>query len=243
MVDADDLNIENFKIPGVSGFDFSAIKVNDLSETKYTLATVIIDISGSVTGFKTELENCLKEIIKACKKSPNAENILVRVLYFNDKTKEIHGFIPINNIDENSYNSIYPSGMTDLYGATYSGIGSALTYGKSLFDQEFIVNSICFVITDGGDNINSINPSEIKKKINDAKNEEWLESSLMILIAIGNDTKLLNLFNLEAGFDQYIEIKNANKDSLSKLANFVSKSISSQSQSLGTGGPSQSLSF
>jgi hypothetical protein len=47
----------------------------------------------------------------------------------------------------------------------------------------------------------------------------------------------------QAGFTQYVELKDATASSLAKLADFVSKSISAQSQALGTGGPSQSLAF
>ena len=48
---------------------------------------------------------------------------------------------------------------------------------------------------------------------------------------------------INAGFTQYIELADAKANTLAKLADFVSRSISSQSQSLNTGGPSKSLSF
>ena len=48
-------------------------------------------------------------------------------------------------------------------------------------------------------------------------------------------------FNNTVGFDEFISIENANTDTLSKLANFISKSISLQSQSLGTGSVSNAL--
>ena len=45
------------------------------------------------------------------------------------------------------------------------------------------------------------------------------------------------------GFTQYVAIADANATTIAKLGDFVSRSISSQSQALGTGGPSQSLTF
>ena len=56
-------------------------------------------------------------------------------------------------------------------------------------------------------------------------------------------SRILTDFSKTAGFTQYVELGNANAATLAKLADFVSRSISSQSQSLGTGGPSQSLTF
>jgi len=56
-------------------------------------------------------------------------------------------------------------------------------------------------------------------------------------------SQALNDFNTRAGFTQYVEIGNASKSTLAKLAQFVSKSISSQSQALGTGSASASLTF
>jgi hypothetical protein len=51
----------------------------------------------------------------------------------------------------------------------------------------------------------------------------------------------LENFKNEAGIDQYINIGKADANTLAKLADFISKSISSQSQSLNSGGPSQPI--
>ena len=50
-------------------------------------------------------------------------------------------------------------------------------------------------------------------------------------------------FKTDVGFTQYVEIANADAKTLSKLADFVSRSISAQSKSLGAGGGSASLTF
>lgn len=69
---------------------------------------------------------------------------------------------------------------------------------------------------------------------------------MTILIGINDDPTVqdgLEKHAKEVGFTQYIKAGNASKDTLSKIAGFVSESISSQSQALGSGGPSQSLAF
>jgi hypothetical protein len=52
----------------------------------------------------------------------------------------------------------------------------------------------------------------------------------------------LDAFKRDAALDEYISAGDATAARLAKLAAFVSQSISSQSQALGTGGPSQAIS-
>ena len=53
----------------------------------------------------------------------------------------------------------------------------------------------------------------------------------------------LKQFHKDAGFTQYIEIDKADAKTLARLAEFVSQSISAQSQALGSGGASPALVF
>ena len=55
--------------------------------------------------------------------------------------------------------------------------------------------------------------------------------------------KRLEEFHSEAGITEFIDAGDATEEKLAKISEFVSQSISSQSQALGTGGPSQSLAF
>ncbi len=80
MMAATDDQIIN--IPGAGGFQFSAVRIEDLGATEYTLVTIVCDISGSVIPFADSLLECIKSIITACQKSPRAENLLIRLLHF-----------------------------------------------------------------------------------------------------------------------------------------------------------------
>jgi len=53
----------------------------------------------------------------------------------------------------------------------------------------------------------------------------------------------LSEFDRTARFSAFLPLEDSSKNTLAKLAQFVSKSISSQSQSLGTGKPSESVTF
>jgi hypothetical protein len=48
---------------------------------------------------------------------------------------------------------------------------------------------------------------------------------------------------VEAELTEFIEIGDATPGQLAKLVNFVSSSVNSQFQALGTGGPSQPVTF
>lgn len=244
----DDTQEDNLAIAG-SSFKFSAVKIDDLADlaNDFTLVTICTDKSSSVRGFQTALNECRKEIIAACAKSARAENLLVRILDFNGQVEEVHGFKILNKIAVGDY-VLNAQGGTALYDAAYSGIGATVTYAKSLTDQDFNVNGIVFVLTDGEDNSSKETPKTVAKLKSDALARETdIESLLTILIGVNvtdpSCSRYLKKFKDEGEFDQYEEIGNTSKESLAKLAQFVSKSISSQSQSLGTGGPSQTLGF
>jgi predicted amidohydrolase len=83
----------------------------------------------------------------------------------------------------------------------------------------------------------------IRAEIDRAQQEEFIESHVTVLIGINaaNCASYLKRFQTEAGITQFIDAGDANKDNLAKLAAFVSQSISSTSQAIGTGGPSQSI--
>lgn len=51
----DNSGLEEFNLP-TGNFGFSAERIADLGSSEYTLVSIIVDDSGSVAGFKTEME-------------------------------------------------------------------------------------------------------------------------------------------------------------------------------------------
>ena len=236
----------NLRIGG-SGFSFKGARIEHLGATEYTLVTIAVDESGSVSGFADELRKMLIMAVDACKKSPRSDNILVRVIRFSDKypkgVDEIHGFMALAEIDTSQYLALKPGGCTPLCDACFSAIGATNVYGKQLLDQDFGVNAIAFVITDGGENSSTATMEMVKKEAAKAVKGETLESIITVLVGINASEcpgELAN-FQKEAGMTQYIDAGEATPRKLAKLASFVSRSVSSQSQALGTGGPSQNI--
>ncbi len=238
-------NLEQLK--AASGYKFSATKVNDLGAAEYTLATIVVDTSGSVSGFLPQLETCLKTVFKAMQKSPRADNLMFRVVNFDDTVQEKHGFKLLSNIVEKDYDGILQiGGMTALFEAMDESIQATATYGRQLTSQEFAVNGIIVVVTDGQNNRGTIHDaSVVKKSLDTARKSECLESLLVVLVGVTSDDTTLDFYLKEvkdnAGVDQYISIGTATPGKIAKLANFISQSISSTSSSLGTGKASQPL--
>jgi hypothetical protein len=240
-------NMDSHALQG-SNYGFSAKRIDDLGATEYTLVGIACDGSSSVTMFRDEMEKCVKEIVKACARSPRSDNLMMRFVLFNSRLSEVHGFKPLSECNQDDYtNSVQTGGTTAMFDAGCNLADSITQYGADLVKNDFDVNGILFVITDGADNASAMTAGELKKALERAVQSEALESIVSVLVGVNvQDPQLSGLLrdiSQSVGFTQYVELGDAKATTLARLAEFVSRSISSQSQALGTGGPSQSLSF
>lgn len=232
------------------GFNFSAVKIENLGASDYSIVTVVQDISGSVAPFSSEMEATLKKILEACQKSPRSGNLLLRLVSFNSDVVEIHGFRELKTIDPNEYTgALNCRGSTAVRDAILNSAEATEAYGKQLSSMDFRCNGVMFVISDGQDNASVVakDPKKLKEAFNKIKTGEVdLESFNTVMIGVGTDKAdlgFLEALSKESGFDQYVEMGAATPARLAKLADFISKSISSTSMALGTGQPSQLLTF
>ena len=242
-----DANLEQHKL-SVGNYGFSATKLEDLGASEYTLVTIAVDVSGSVRDFKTQLEDCIKKVVEACKFSERADNLLVRIIVFaNSKIEELHGFKLLDKCNTGDYTDcLHVGGNTPLYDAAENSVRATMTYGRQLIADEYSANGICVFVTDGDDTDSTLKTHHVKAALKEAVTQETLESLVTILIGVNvNDPHMgqrLAQFQQEVGITQYVEIDNATPKALAKMAEFISKSISSQSKALGTGAASVPLS-
>ncbi len=233
----DDMDIH--QIAG-SHYGFSAERIDNLGAAEYTLVGIAADVSGSVAPFLNEIEDCIRAVVRACRHSPRSDNLMLRTTIFDNRLDELHGFKLLADCDPDAYSGALRSGgATALYDAAHNLVESVDRYGKTLTDSDFTVNGIVFVITDGEDNHSSLSAGSVKKALASTVRNEDLESFISILVGVGiqdDDTsEYLEDFKKYAGFTQYIEIADTDEAALARLADFVSRSISAQSRSLGTG--------
>lgn len=231
-----------------SAFSFSAVDLNTLTAAEYTLVGITGDRSGSTSMFYREQENAIKEVIRSCQKSPRADNLMVRCTSFDHNLTEVHGFRLLQDCKPDDYSGILtPGGSTALYDAAIDAVDALARYGKELQNNDYTANAILFVLTDGDDNGSKFTAAGVKAAVERARLSENLESIVTILIGVNVTNpaiaSYLKRFQTEAGFTQYVELKDASAATLAKLAAFVSRSISSASQALGSGGVSQPVSF
>lgn len=243
----------------VSNFGFSAKRPDELTATEYTLAGLAIDVSPSTSPFLAQLEKAVATVHGALTKSPRAENLLLRVVTFDENLNEVHGFVNLADVKASDYSLACNGGGTALNDATLAGVEAIESEGSRLFGLDYGVNGILVVITDGEENSSGTcrrgNEQKIKDAIERTRRAEKLESFKTILVGVGSpdatnpddpDNRVkavLEDFAKAAGFDQFIWIGKATAQNIAKLGGFVSKSVSASSQALGTGGASQNLTF
>ncbi len=226
-----------------TNYGFSAVRIADLGATEYTLVAIAADASASVQGAADEIEACIAEVARSCAASPRADNLLCRVVAFDHRLHEVHGFSPLPDLDpDRAYaGCVRHGGSTALYDASLNAIASVRDYAAALDDADFDCNGIVFVITDGEDNASTADLAAIADAFEQATRGGHLESMLAVLVGVGTGsaslTKHLQALRRRAGFAAFIEIEKADANNLAKLARFVSKSIAVQSQALGTARP------
>ena len=222
-------------------FQYSAVEMDELGATEYTLVNILVDETPSITAFKDDMELCIKSVIESCQQHPKSENLLVRVAKFNSHggIREIHGFSPLSSLNDDY--KLSPSGMTNLYDASFDSIDTVKDYAKRLIQSGNIdrLNTVFFVLTDGEENDSSKvkSASEVGKLMNDIRQSKDLESTTSILIGV-NDYQCqsdLDSFHQQASFTHYKSMGDATSDVLAELAGFIYNLVSSTSMVLGSG--------
>jgi uncharacterized protein YegL len=242
-----DASLDEVALPN-SHYGYSATRLEELGATEYTVVTVACDVSGSTAAFIFDMEAAITRVVQACKSSPRADNLLLRLVAFDDKLSEVHGFKLLENCNLADYAGVLRAGgSTALYDAAENAVSSTIDYGRQLLAGDFSANGIVFVITDGMDNASRLPAREVREALARAVKSEALESVVSVLIGVGvqdaQAARFLRQFHADAGFGQYVELDRADAQTLARLAEFVSRSIGAQSQALGTGGSSQPLVF
>lgn len=239
-------SLASFAVPG-GAYGYTGAPVDTLQSFENTLATGLVDESTSTRPFADAMTKCVKEIVKSLRRSPRADNLIYRHVHFATGLREVHGFKPLAQINEGDYdNCVRSGGQTILYDASDSIIGATLDYGQKQAAQKFLCNGVCYMITDGCDYGSTLGRKDVKMRLAKAVADESLESLVTILIGVNDDPGIqadLKSYKEEVGFTQYIPVEKADEATLAKLADFISRSVSAQSQALGSGGPSQSLTF
>lgn len=240
--------LQSFQIPG-GNYGFTGMQIGDPNMAMdQTLYTLIVDESGSTVGFRNEMAKAIQAVVKSLAHCPRADNLMYRHVQFSSSVKEFHGFKPLRQCNVGDYSNVFgTAGCTVLYDATVEAANATSVYAENLAKERYIANGINVVITDGCDYGSNQGINDVKRAFDKMLSNESLESFISILIGVNikdsGVAQKLNEFQKDAGFTQFILVEDATEKTLAKLGDFISKSVSSQSQALGSGGASQSLTF
>ena len=130
-------------------------------------------------------------------------------------------------------------GTTALFDAAHNAIAPVRRTASDLADHDFDVNAIVFVITDGADNASHASAADVKRAVDGVITSESLESLRTVLVAVAGGVQLQRLpaqLRAARASTRRSRSAGAERATLAKLASFVSRSISAQSQALGSGG-------
>lgn len=232
-----------------NNFGYTGTRLSALGACEYTLATIVVDESGSTEPFRDYMEKAVQEAVAACQRDPRADNLLVRVVAFDSKVREIHGFKLLSSINLGDYIGCLKKtgGQTALYDATTGAIEAAASYGATLVASDFDVNGFTVVITDGLNCAGTLGMSSVKAAFEAISKKEAMSGMISVLVGVNvanSEVKLkLDEFHAQAGFSKFIAVEDAERTTFAKLAEFISKSISSQSKVIAGQAPSQPLMF
>lgn len=239
---------QSFMIPG-GGFSYTGTPIDDLSNVDNTVATAFFDESGSTRSYARQMEKCIQEVVKSLRHCPAADKLIYRQVHFDHQIREFHGFKPLADCNESDYDGCWGGGgMTNLYGCEENVIRATIDYAEQQAAKHFMVNAIIYGITDGAHYYPGGNIKEdvAIQAMEEAVNNEALDSVMSILIGVNDNDSVQSELKRHAtavGYTQYVALKDADEKTLARLGNFISQSVQSQSQVLGQGGPSQSLTF
>lgn len=237
-----------------SGFQFSGEQLEDLGSDVFTLVNISADSSYSTQGFEEVIRKAVAKVILDCSKMPMSKSILIRVCEFSGyDVQEIVGFTQVNKLLSYDWSAHFQSsGSTPLHDATIEGIEACSNYGQKLQESYYQSNALNVVITDGEENTSRKYPydqvSSVADQIEKIKMKETLDSLKTILVGLNRDsdssmTTYLDRFFTNTKIDQYVEAKDSDSTDFARLGGFISQSVSSTSQQLGSGQPSANLSF
>jgi hypothetical protein len=235
------LGLASYLIPGAK-YGYTAAPPMKLA-SKNTLALSLMDESYSTKPFARQIELFCKELIKSLRNCDSADELVYMQTHFSTDFRDHHGFTPLMTLTEAMYDGCYnPGGQTHLYDNCVRCLDILTNYSKEQAKAKRLCNGFLYIVTDGRDYGSSLTQSSVREALEKAIASETLESLVTILIGVNDDPDIqrdLKAFQEAVGFTFYQPIAKADATTMSHLTGWVSQQLVSQSQHLGTGGPSQ----
>lgn len=177
--DTMDLVVSNLNGPTMMdavGMPLSALATNDV-----TLAMNIVDMSGSMQPFASELISAYNDdYLAAMALSPSADDILVSTVFFDDDVHLFHGYVSLEDAPRLSDYGYRPGATTALYDAVAAALTNMVLYSQQLRQSGVTVRCLVLVYSDGEDNASRQPASAVRRAV-----QELLKHEIYTLAYVG----------------------------------------------------------
>ncbi len=147
--------------------------LDQLASSDVTLAMNVIDMSGSMHPYATDLMRAYNDdYLAAMSASPAADDILVSSIVFNDNVKSLHGYVPLEDATRLTSQTYDPNYTTALYDAVAGGMTNMVLYAQQLRQSGVSVQCIVMVYSDGDDNASSQRAADVRRAAADLLKQE-----------------------------------------------------------------------
>jgi len=209
------------------------LPVDEIDNEHQTLINVVIDCSGSMSGYEQTMIGCLKKFKQAIRDSKQEDEILAAITRFGvgGSDVEYEGYQLVSDLPTD-YSA---QGMTPLYDAVvgvqerlYDGNGNG--YMEQLMQNGIKTKGVVVIFSDGCENASRLH------RLKDARNAVQLLRNSEIIVAFvafgGEARPEANRLGID---DENIMETNASESDLRKIFDVLSKSAISASKNAAAG--------
>lgn len=221
-----------------STYTYSARSTQSLSENEYTLVTIAVESSNSTRDIKEKIEHWISSIASIDEKR---DRILLRVVTFNSRVEEVHGFKLLSDTSANEYvDCIAVSGSSVLVDALVNSYFATTDFAKRINpDEDISVNGLVIALSDGSDFGSTFGIQHLRQAYKQVVGTSFLDSFASILNSIAvtdnlvSDTVLPQV-QAEGCVTLYVDTPGHDDSSFQQSFEFVKKVILDTSKSLGS---------
>jgi hypothetical protein len=229
----DTMGLVNANLNGLSLAAVGA-PLSQLTSNEVTLAMNIIDMSGSMGAYATNLIGAYNDdYLAAMAHSTAAEDILVSTILFNDGVRLLHGYVNLLDAPPLNRQVYNPDGMTALYDAVAHGLTNMVIYAQHLRQCGVMVRCLVIVYSDGGDNKSRQSATAVRRASHDLLKQEMYTLAYVGFKSGGISAAELQGLADAIGFPETL-ISGLDHRELRRIFHLVSASTIRASQQQGT---------
>ncbi len=200
------------------------VAADALSSDKAFLFVPVLDMTGSMSGFRADVIAAYNNMLAALKASKQAEQILMSSWTFNTQSYLLHSYTPLEFVPPLSKNNYAPDEQTALYDAILDAITGAVAYGQELRSQGARTRITLVAFTDGYDNASKHRASQVRQVV-----EELLGQEIYTFALVGFGGDFARKVAGEIGFPNVLEA-DADASAIRRALEVVSNSLIRASQ-------------